>query len=160
MVFRTSSFQNPAPAPCDNMSKAQWTPKIEVAEKGMIQTHVCVCCNAAGVSEQQQEVASRWDVPVPDAAVLLDSGVTGSPSTSRPGTPAAQADTIPTNTSSSSGSRPTSPVRLKGTHGNRDGSMTFSFEEESAVGDPEVAAAAAMVEGLRASGRWVFKEAQ
>lgn len=117
---------------------------------------------SAGVSEQQQEVASRWDVPVPDAAVLLDSGVTTSPSTSRPGTPAAQGDTIPTNTtiSSSSGSRPTSPVRLKATHGNRDGSMTFSFEEESAVGDPEVAAAAAMVNGLRASGRWVFKEAQ
>jgi hypothetical protein len=132
----------------------------EVAVQGMKENFVHVFCNAAGVSEQQQEVASRWDIPVPDAAVLLDSGVTSSPSSSRPGTPAAHGDTVPTTTTTSSSSRPTSPLRLKGAHGNRDGSTTFSFEEESAVGDPEAAAAAAMVKGLVAGDRWVAKGAQ
>lgn len=81
---------------------------------------------APAAAQEPQELAGRWDAAAAaapagpeqqlgasdDAAVLLGSN-------SRPGTPQL------------SSSRPGSPFRYKGSQGNRDGSTTFSFEEEA-----------------------------
>lgn len=55
---------------------------------------------------------------------------------------------------SSSSGRPHSPCRLKSSHGNNDGSTTYSFEEESAQDDPQYIAAAAAVQAASASTHW------
>jgi hypothetical protein len=98
----------------------------------------------AAVDAVGQGLAGRWDVPAAaDAAVLLDSAPG-----SRPGTPELGS------------SRPTSPFRFKDAHGNTDGSVTYSFEEDQPLlhgrdtAHTAAAGDAAAGSGINSSSRW------